>query len=231
MGERMDKMTGWLRRRSKPEDRRSELVLDYVRRGLPVCPAVHPAVVGCSCDRVGCPAPGMHPISLAWQSQATTDPERVAELLYTMPMANFVTPTGRTHDVLDVPSAVGKLALMLMDEEGIVVGPVASCGPDRHLFFTATRGIPEDEDEWWPCELDCHPESVDDHPGLRWHCRGSYVLIPPSVHPSGQAVRWLRGPERPLPDPVRILSVLTDVYDSIEGQTAYDSATNWVIGI
>ncbi len=37
---------------------------------------------------------------------------------------------------------------------------------------------PEDEDEWWPCELDCHPETMDEHPGLRWHCRGSYVLVP-----------------------------------------------------
>lgn len=46
------------------------------------------------------------------------------------------------------------------------------------LFFTATRGTPEDEDEWWPCELDCHPETMDEHPGLRWHCRGSYVLLP-----------------------------------------------------
>ena len=48
------------------------------------------------------------------------------------------------------------------------------------LFFTATRGTPEDEDEWWPCELDCHPETMDEHPGLRWHCRGRYVLVPPA---------------------------------------------------
>lgn len=46
------------------------------------------------------------------------------------------------------------------------------------LLFTLTRGTPEDEDEWWPCELDCHPETADEHPGLRWHCRGSYVLVP-----------------------------------------------------
>ena len=70
------------------------------------------------------------------------------------------------------------------------------------LFFTATRGTPEDEDEWWPCELDCHPETMDEHPGLRWHCRGSYVLVPPARLPgdgrcaTGSAVPSTRCPTR-----------------------------------
>ena len=63
------------------------------------------------------------------------------------------------------------------------------------LFLTATRGTPEDEDEWWPCELDCHPETMDEHPGLRWHCRGSYVLLPPARLPGGLEMKWVRGLE------------------------------------
>jgi hypothetical protein len=80
------------------------------------------------------------------------------------------------------------------------------------LFFTLTRGTPEDEDEWWPCELDCHPETMDEHPGLRWHCRGSYVLVPPARLPGddGESVHWVRGPEHPLPDPLTLLEALTD---------------------
>lgn len=78
------------------------------------------------------------------------------------------------------------------------------------LFFTATRGTPDDEDEWWPCELDCHPETMDEHPGLRWHCRGSYVLVPPARLPGELDVHWLRGPEHPLPDPLTLLETLTD---------------------
>ncbi len=51
------------------------------------------------------------------------------------------------------------------------------------LFFVVTRGSPADEDEWWSCGLDCEPESVT--PGLRWHCRDSFVLAPPSVYGTG----------------------------------------------
>ena len=51
------------------------------------------------------------------------------------------------------------------------------------LFFVVTRGSPADEDEWWSSGLDCEPESVI--PGLRWHCRDSYVLAPPSACASG----------------------------------------------
>ena len=54
----------------------------YASMGWPVCAARTPirgtrASIepgrACSCDRVGCPAPGAHPISPAWQMQATVD--------------------------------------------------------------------------------------------------------------------------------------------------------------
>lgn len=123
------------------------------------------------------------------------------------------------HDVLDVPMAAGRAALERLLADGVEVGPVAeSADADtlggRMLFFTATRGTPEDEDEWWPCELDCHPETMDEHPGLRWHCRGSYVLVPPARLPGDESahpvVAWLRGPEHPLPDPLNLLDTLQD---------------------
>jgi hypothetical protein len=50
-----------------------------------------------------------------------------------------------------------------------------------------------------------------EHPGLRWHCRGSYVLVPPARLPGDdQGVRWVRGPEHPLPEPLTLLEALTD---------------------
>ena len=63
------------------------------------------------------------------------------------------------HDVLDVPLEAGREALERLLAAGIEVGPVAESDDGRLLFFTLTRGTPEDEDEWWPCELDCHPET------------------------------------------------------------------------
>ena len=165
---------------------------------------------GCSCDRMGCPAPGAHPMSPAWQVEATADPATVESLWLARPDANVILPTGRVFDVLDVPAAVGMAALELMERAGVRPGPVAVSAGDRALFFVLTRGAPDDEQEWWSCRLDCEPETVTEVIGLRWHCRDSYVLAPPSRYGASTA-QWLRGPaEHPLPDGVRVLEVLAD---------------------
>ncbi|MFG2866627.1 bifunctional DNA primase/polymerase [Streptomyces sp. NPDC048338] len=218
------RLAGWLRRRPRrtPADDgndREKLLLAVAAAGMPLAPAAYPVGYRCSCERMGCPTPARHPVSFAWQTQSTTDRAQIERWARAEPAANFVTATGMVHDVLDVPLEAGRGALARLLDQGIDVGPVAESAPTagdgaRMLFFTATRGTPEDEDEWWPCELDCHPETMDEHPGLRWHCRGSYVLLPPSrligdeeEHPG---VSWARGPEHPLPDPLNLLETLTD---------------------
>jgi hypothetical protein len=115
-----------------------------------------------------------------------------------------------------VPAAEGLAALAMMQDAGVATGPVA-VGSGRAMFFVATRGAPDDEDEWWSCHLDCAPEDVQEVVSLRWHCRNSYVLAPPSRDGVGPAGRWLRAPDeqggRPLPDAVRLLEVLADACD------------------
>ncbi|MFJ8659249.1 bifunctional DNA primase/polymerase [Streptomyces sp. NPDC093795] len=218
------KLAQWLRRRPKrtaadDENDREKLLLAAAAAGLPLAPAAYPVGYSCSCERIGCPTPARHPVSFAWQTQSTTDRAQIERWARNAPEANFITATGMVHDVLDVPMAAGRAALDRLLAEGVEVGPVAeSADADtpggRMLFFTATRGTPEDEDEWWPCELDCHPETMDEHPGLRWHCRGSYVLVPPARLPGDESahpvVAWLRGPEHPLPDPLNLLETLQD---------------------
>lgn len=205
------------------------------RRGLPGGTGGAPSGYGCSCERIGCPTPARHPISFGWQTVATTDRDKVAAWVRTLPQANFITATGITHDVLDVPVEAGRSALGRLDAAGIEVGPITLSGAGfngRMLFFTATRGTPDDEDEWWPCELDCHPETMDEHPGLRWHCRGSYVLLPPSALPGEQpAVSWLRGPELTLPDPLTLLESLTDACAEFnDREPHHHEAAAWPIG-
>jgi hypothetical protein len=194
----------------------------YASMGWPVCTGAHPyrgkrgsieTGRACSCDRVGCPAPGAHPVSPAWQMQATVDLNVIGDWWETRPEANVVLVTGRVFDVLDVPAAAGSAALERMTAAGAAVGPVAGLAEDRMLFFVLTRGSPADEDEWWSCGLDCEPESVS--PGLRWHCRDSYVLAPPSVYGGGLTARWLRSPrEHPLPDALRLLEYLADALEA-----------------
>ena len=194
----------------------------YASMGWPVCAGAHPyrgtrAAMepgrACSCDRVGCPAPGAHPVSPAWQMQATVDLNVIGSWWETRPEANVILVTGRVFDVLDVPAAAGWSALERIEAAGAAVGPVAVLGQDRMLFFVVTRGSPADEDEWWSCGLDCEPENVVE--GLRWHCRDSYVLAPPSRYADGLASRWLRPPrEHPLPDALRLLEYIVDACEA-----------------
>ena len=188
---------------------------EYAALGWPCCPGASPATDGtraCSCDRVGCPSPGAHPSSQVWMLQATVDTERIGEWWAAAPGANIILPTGRIFDVFDVPAEAGRLALARMREGRTPAGPVAAMGDERYLFFVATRGAPVDEDEWWSCHLDTIPESVEETPGMRWHCRDSYVVAPPSVLPFGREVTWVNFPEgAALPDPVRVLEILADV--------------------
>lgn len=194
----------------------------YASMGWPVCLGAHTyrgtrgAVEpgrACSCDRVGCPAPGAHPVSPAWQLQATVDLNVIQTRWETRPEASVILVTGRVFDVLDVPAAAGAAALAQLEAAGVPVGPVAVLGHDRMLFFVITRGSPADEDEWWSCGLDSEPEG--DVTGLRWHCRDSYVLAPPSRLADGQEARWLRSPhEYPLPDALRLLEYLVDACEA-----------------
>jgi hypothetical protein len=148
--------------------------------------------------------------------QATVDLNVIQSWWETRPEANVILVTGRVFDVLDVPVAAGSSALGQMEAAGAPVGPAAMLGQDRMLFFVVTRGSPADEDEWWSSGLDCEPENVTE--GLRWHCRDSYVLAPPSCFADGLAARWLRPPqEHPLPDALRLLEYLVDACEAPGG--------------
>jgi hypothetical protein len=150
-------------------------------------------------------------MSPAWQLQATADPALVARRWAIRPEANVILVTGRTFDVLDVPAEVGQRALARMQRSGVQPGPVALSAGNRALFFVATRGAPHDEIEWWSCHLDCEPETVAQVTGLRWHCRDSYVLAPPSRYAGSLTAQWLRPPaDAPLPDGLRLLEFLAD---------------------
>ena len=207
-------------KRRRTETRIADAAVQYAAMGWPVCTGAFPpgraqhsgyGQRACSCDRIGCPSPGAHPMSPAWQLLATTDPAVVARWWLRAPEANVVLPTGRVFDVLDVPARAGLGALSRMERSGLRPGPVAINGGDRAHFFVRTRGAPADENEWWSCHLDCEPEEVADVTGLRWHCRDSYVMAPPSRYAGGNAARWIRHPAScELPDGLRLLEVLAD---------------------
>src|SRR6185437_7934684 len=116
--------------------------LEYAALGWPVCQGASPSRgldgIGlpepgraCSCDRVGCPAPGAHPVSPTWQMQATVDGETIRQWWEARPEANVILVTGRVFDVLDVPAVAGAAALSAMAAAGVPTGPVAVQGDER----------------------------------------------------------------------------------------------------
>ena len=111
------------RRRGRAAERNQPLgaaAAHYASMGWPVCPGAHPyrgthgsiePGRACSCDRVGCPAPGAHPTSAAWQMQATVDLDMIGNWWQARPEANVILVTGRVFDVLDLPATAGSAAL------------------------------------------------------------------------------------------------------------------------
>ncbi|QFG23774.1 bifunctional DNA primase/polymerase [Actinomadura sp. WMMB 499] len=199
--------------RQAARERTITAVLGYAALGWPCVPGAHAPVGGdraCSCDRIGCPDPAAHPVSATWGLQASADTGVLKRWWAERPEAGIILPTGRVFDVLDVPADAGRRALARIERDGLPAGPVAAVGAERVQFFVTTRGAPADEDEWWSCHLDCSPEDVAETPGMRWHCRDSYVVAPPTALPHGRASTWLRPPQTPLPDPLRLLEVLSD---------------------
>jgi hypothetical protein len=222
------------RSRRRASGRMAAVAAEYAAMGWPVCAGAqlrapsrrsHPGRGwpredgrACSCDRVGCPAPGAHPVSPAWQLEASADPDEVARWWAERPDANIILVTGRVFDVLDVPAPAGPVALAMLEGAGVRPGPVALSAGGRALFFVATRGAPGDEGEWWSCHLDCEPDTVARGAGLRWHTRSSYVLGPPSRYGRGLAAHWIRTPrEHSLPDALRLLEFLADACDEVAG--------------
>jgi hypothetical protein len=207
------RIPGMRRKREEPD-----LLAAFVSRGFAVVPAAAPRGPGCSCSRVGCPNPGAHPLSYGWQTEASADPAQLDLWRTRLPGVNFAGPTGRTHDVLDVPISAGRIAFRTLTSTAAPLGPVAvSASGDRCLFFTTARPGGEEDlatDEWWHCDLDAAPETGAG-PGLRWHTRGSYVLVPPARAINGGRARWIHEPEASLPDPLRLLGALADACETV----------------
>ena len=205
------RLPGMRRRREQPDP-----VGAFVARGFPVVPAAAPNTggPGCSCTRIGCPNPASHPLSRGWRKEASADPAQLERWRARIPEANYASPTGGTHDVLEVPADAGARALEALLTAKLPVGPVArTASGDRYLFFTTARPGEGDLDEWWSSDLDAQAEETETS-GLRWHTRGSYVLIPPARAMNGGVARWVHDSEAELPDPLRILGALADACEA-----------------
>lgn len=87
--------------------------------------------------------------------------------------------------VLDIDGPAGEAALQGLE---IPAGPQAKTSRGRHLFFEYPQGV-------------TIPPCVGLRGKLDLRGRGSYVLLPPSLHPDGVYYRWLDDSEALEPPP------------------------------
>jgi hypothetical protein len=155
--------------------------LHYGRLGWHIFPVPFPTARGCSCwHGQKCPDPGKHPALKGWQKAATADLGQIAKWwkgkhrgynigLLTGPQSGVI--------VLDVDDEEGAY---LVAEKGLPPGPVAitgrASGAGRHYFFQ-------------------HPgyrvkNKTETFTGIDTRGDGGFIVLPPSLHSSGNYYRW-----------------------------------------
>jgi len=159
----------------------------------------------CSCGEPACPAPGAHPVSDDWASQATGSVTVARGLWSKRPTASILLPTGRTFDAIDVPETAGFLALARMERMELALGPVIHTPDGRMQFFVLPGGAAKVPDQlqnlgWTASSLD-----------LLTLGEGTYVAAPPTRYGSRGPVQWACRPtseNRWLPDAEELLPPL-----------------------
>ena len=150
---------------------------EYARRGWPVGPLHTPTPGvpgGCSCRNPECHSPGKHPRTPRGHRDFTTDPKQVGEWWARWPDANIGFPPGRA----------GLLVLDWDDEAGRREAVKLGCYSEPTMIVETARGA----------------HLYFTHPGgtvgnrklngvLDVRADAGYVLLPPSIHPTGALYR------------------------------------------
>jgi hypothetical protein len=152
----------------------------YAAQGFPVFP-VHRVRNGvCSCNHPDCAHPGKHPRTAHGFLDATKDPKCITEWWTKWPDANIAIPTGAASGllVIDIDPRNGGdeswEALTFEFGRPPDTAEQLSGGGGRHVFFT-------DPGVSVPKEL---------APGIDIKSAGGYIIVAPSVHPSGRQYAW-----------------------------------------
>lgn len=128
-------------------------------------------------------AKGKRPLIVDWPNQATCEPEQIRAWVR-WPQCNWAVATGARSGffVLDVDGGPGMAAIQELtrhhgSEWTATLGVKTARG--AHLYFL------------WPEGVTIHNSTSKVAPGLDIRGDGGYVIIPPSIHPSGEQYRWL----------------------------------------
>jgi hypothetical protein len=158
------------------------------RFGLAVVPIHSPAPdqpSGCDCRNDDCASPAKHPRTLHGLQDASLDAQEIERWWSGWPAANIAARTGgdARYVVVDVdPKHGGDESLRDLDARhgGLPATPAVSTGGGGfHYWFRAPDGAT------------IRNSAGKLGPGLDIRAEGGYVLVPPSLHVSGEPYRWL----------------------------------------
>ena len=136
----------------------------------------------CTCGRVECSSPGKHPLICNGVRGATKDPRVIKQWFTRWPFANIGIATGEDSGffVLDIDGEIGGDSLRELEaEHGKLPDTVEQItgGGGRHLLFRYPRG-----------RQILNKVGLCDHVDIR--STGGYIVIPPSLHVSGNSYEW-----------------------------------------
>jgi putative DNA primase/helicase len=166
-----------------------DLLLRYALRGLRVVPLNGLDGAGnCECQpwrdkkkKGPCPTPGKHPRLRKWQELATTDATIIRKWHKSYPRANWGIATGRGVFVLDNdPRHGGDDSLaVLVSRHGPLDDTLQALtgGGGSHRYYSVPSGV-------------IIPNDVAFMPGLDVRVDGGQVVVPPSLHKSGNRYQW-----------------------------------------
>jgi putative DNA primase/helicase len=162
----------------KIDNQKLEYALTYAYFGFPVFPVHSPTNDGgCSCGKLNCKSIGKHPITKNGFKDATTDEQQIRKWWDEWPNANIGMPMGRETGLfaLDIDEG-GEDELKKHPQLPHSIQSRTGSG-GRHIFFFIPR----------------HKEIKNRTrflPGLDIRGEDGYVVVPPSIHESGEMYKW-----------------------------------------
>lgn len=169
-----------------------EAALRYAALGIPVLALFEIVDGGCACAP-GCERPGKHPRTPRGHLGASTDTEVVARWWRWWPHASVGAATGHLFDVWDIDLPTGQAAALIEAHLPAAAAPMVRTGSGGTHVFLATTGL---------------GNRTRFLPGCDWRGVGGCIVLPPSIHVSQAAYRWLADPAVFPPAPTSLRAAL-----------------------
>lgn len=156
-----------------------EKAFAYAAKGKAIFP-IHSVVDGkCTCSKPECLHAGKHPRTRNGLKDATTDHEQIKKWWNMWPDANIGMLTGQGTLVVDIDLPDGIESLAKLEEQYGSLPPtleVKTGSGGRHLFFSTDAEMRNTTQKLG--------KKIDSR------CDGGYVILPPSLHESGNRYEW-----------------------------------------